>query len=559
MATTSILKKIGKTAGDYVSGLKTLAPDESEMQGIREAQANVGNATPPVAPAPAAPAKPYPQDLLHPSEHYHYGDKPGEKRLDMQGNEIKAYDNGGDVRVVSPMIYDDGGDVAPPNQAQLNTAAVDALGKKPALGDIAKKVLSPNPASPKPVGSVGGVKDEALASPMFMPQTNDQANPADMAAPVLNLTPSALPVFDEGGPVDVNDGQHELAILKHGERVLNPKEAEAYRAGQRSANAEGAPADFAGRVLPNPKGLRPMLDTDAQRDVEPISGGAQMNTNNAPLTNPEGDISNPEAADINPKEQAAAQDPHIAQAAAKHYGLEEQPEAPVVKGTAAERKAIDVDKKQAMSQGNLVKLGTALLNERHLSPMPGEPKVYDAGGDVTPTLTPEQIEQQRLAARLADQSDTRGPQPTAKTTVSTQPDQLTERAPMVPSRPQMTSTPPEFNQGTQGPAKGMEQGAAPPDYPKAQFNRGNEGFTGLMSGKGMEQGTNVPPALARPGLKPMVAEPEQTGTTSAPTVGLRPMPLDPKEAYKAKLKDYDKQIQANLDLELLGVRTQRIA
>lgn len=50
----------------------------------------------------------------------------------------------------------------------------------------------------------------------------------------------------------------------------------------------GAPADFAGRVLSNPNGVKPKLDTDAP-DTDRISGGAKFN------------IDNPPAADVAPK------------------------------------------------------------------------------------------------------------------------------------------------------------------------------------------------------------------------------------------------------------------
>lgn len=43
--------------------------------------------------------------------------------------------------------------------------------------------------------------------------------------------PTAIkaPVYDKGGKVNVNDGQHEVAILKHGERVLTEKQDKEYQ------------------------------------------------------------------------------------------------------------------------------------------------------------------------------------------------------------------------------------------------------------------------------------------------------------------------------------------
>jgi len=561
---------MGTKATDYMHGLKALTPDASDIAGLRESQKNVANNTPTTPPpAPATPATVYPQDKLHPSENYKYGNQGGQKRLDMEGNiiPVPAYDSGRDVRVISPMIYDEGGEVDPAiaagraGQAQGNSMVQSlmaepdvqapdqaALNMPKPVKPAAKLAAKPAPAS----GSVGGVRDQQLDAPQYMQPTNDQLHPVDVAAPsqmtVMTGQPaSALPqmndavpvmdcggnvgiqAYDDGGPVNVNDGQHQLAILKHGEKVLNPREADAYRAGQQAAAAQAAPpAEGA-----SPEGAQP----DAQ--AAPVEG---QPAEGMPQEKPE----------------AATADPHIAQAAAKHYGLEEQPEEPVVKGTAAERKAINVDKKQAMGTGNLVKLGTALLNERHLSPMPTELKVYDDGGYVAPTLTPEQIEQQKLNARLADQNDTRGPQPTAKTTPSV----VSENT--VSARPQMTSG-------------NLEQGAAPPDNFRSQFNHGNGGLTDpadktkLVSGRSMEEGATAPSALKPAGLKPMVA-PEQAAT---PAVGLPSMQMHgetpamptyggpgkavpqgqaipakqlPQDERKAKLKAYDTQIQANLDL-----------
>jgi hypothetical protein len=37
------------------------------------------------------------------------------------------------------------------------------------------------------------------------------------------------PVYDKGGKVNVNDGKHQVAILKHGERVLTEKQDEEYQ------------------------------------------------------------------------------------------------------------------------------------------------------------------------------------------------------------------------------------------------------------------------------------------------------------------------------------------
>jgi len=83
-----------------------------------------------------------------------------------------------------------------------------------------------------------------------------------------------LASYDGGGDVP----EDQVAVVHEGERVLSPEEAEKYRA------EHGAPADFSGRVLPNPNGIKPMLDTEAKPRVDEPMGGAKMQTDNAPLS-----------------------------------------------------------------------------------------------------------------------------------------------------------------------------------------------------------------------------------------------------------------------------------
>jgi hypothetical protein len=42
--------------------------------------------------------------------------------------------------------------------------------------------------------------------------------------------PTDIKTYDKGGKVNVNDGKHEVAILKHGERVLTEKQNKEYEA-----------------------------------------------------------------------------------------------------------------------------------------------------------------------------------------------------------------------------------------------------------------------------------------------------------------------------------------
>ena len=54
------------------------------------------------------------------------------------------------------------------------------------------------------------------------------ANRPDIKEPGVGM--KTIPLYDEGGYVDVNDGKHQVAVLQDGERVLTPDEAEQYRA-----------------------------------------------------------------------------------------------------------------------------------------------------------------------------------------------------------------------------------------------------------------------------------------------------------------------------------------
>ena len=226
--------------------------------------------------------------------------------------------------------------------------------------------------------------------------------------------------YDEGGDVDVNDGQHQLAVLKDGERVLTPEEAEEYK------KEHGAPASFGGRVISNPKGLKPILDTEAQPRTDEPMGGGKMNTENAPLETPKGDISNPTAAEMGgatPTEAGTKELRPYGEFKSEKEKAKEKVEHPGVQtttselpgeeikprgGTPAEQQAIDTDIKSGMGQGvnGLTKIGLAKIHERMLAPAglnqgapgpvvgettptaPGQPGLKPIGGTALTTAVP---------------------------------------------------------------------------------------------------------------------------------------------------------------------------
>src|ERR1700676_210468 len=515
MSSPSIMQRIGTKAKNYVDMAKSLPIDDSTIAGLKASAENVSGQA--LANEPVKDTTTTSPSAIRPMDRY--GSRPGEVRLDSEGN----------VESQQPAkIYDDGGDIPMPNsnaavnQSAVNgaTKAIDALGKKKAPAD------SPD------------VMYESQGALNNIPQVTSSAAPA---MPVMGMPTGAnLPVADQGMNVDVNDGQHQVAILKTGEKVLNPAEADAYRAGQatqmkplgmksnihETMNVDtgkpssylppltpdikptktsyipaydnggdvGAPADFGGRVMPNPHGVKPMLDTEIPPpETERISGGAKMNTDNAPLSNPKGDTSNPLQADVLPPAP-----PQVQAAGMKEAGVQptQQP-APEVKGTDAERKAIEVDKQQAMGSGNLVKLGTAIINERHLKPMANEPKLYDEGGDVN-------VPEDKLKA------------------------------------------PPEFNQGY----KPMTD--AEPAHGVGAQGEGTEPAAQKPAG------VVAPPEMAHTQMKqmqaPQEAAPQPAATPAVATPA--PAPVDPKTAYKAKIADYDTRHQQALDEGTLEGKTK---
>jgi len=309
----------------------------------------------------------------------------------------------------------------------------------------------------------------------------------------------------------------------------------------------GAPADFGGRVLPNPRGIKPMLDTEIPPpETERISGGAKMNTDNAPLTNPKGDTSNPAKTQVIPQVP-----PEVQAAGQKEAGVQSvQQPAPEVKGTDAERTAIEHDKKMAMGSGNLVKLGTALLNERHLKPMTGEPKVYDDGGDVQledKDKTPPEFNQgyRPMVVETGKPAVQATPQHGVEDTGQLTPEQFNQgrnKGAALPSGTTDTATAPS----------GLNQG----QHAMKQMLPPQETATPAAPAGGMRQmSTATPPsqdmyqATAGGALRPGT-EPTGQGETKGQQRDLAKM------EYKAKLADYDQRHQAALDEGTLEGKTK---
>src|SRR5579862_6324458 len=234
--------------------------------------------------------------------------------------DVPVYDNGGDVSTKNFQDIDaiPLGKSAPIQQQNM----YDDGGRGKGVEYGAFKPKSPGFSG----GGVGGSSDLGLSSPKYMPG----GGPVD-AAPSVKYASSALPVYDEGGDVDVNDGKHQVAVLEDGEKVLTPEQAQAYN------QEHGAPADFSGRVLPNPTGVTPQDSESIPLRTENLTGGGKVNMDLAHGT-PEGDISNPQLDTSDSMKQLAA------------------------------GKVIQKDKETAALNGDLVGMGKAVINQQHLTP-----------------------------------------------------------------------------------------------------------------------------------------------------------------------------------------------
>lgn len=354
MATPSILQRLGSKAKDLKDKYDFL-PGDSEVQGLKAIQQNVngtamgqpGEQTAPTTEEPTA-------DKNNPTTRY--GSRPGEVRynVDIDGN-------------LTPV---------------QSTPASPKAGLKPisATYDQGGEVTTDAPVEPSKTAPKSVVKEHMDVD------TGKPASRLPELAPAIKPTPTApiaqlAPVYDDGGDVDVNDGKHQVAVLEDGERVLTPEQNEQYK------KEHGAPADFDGPVLPNPKGLKPILDTEIKPETERLSGGAKMSTDNAPLKTPKGDVSNPLPADIAPEqgreistglkpysqvmdEKQKAKDkvnnPGVQTLGAEPIENEVKPRG----GTLEEQKAVDTDIKNAMGQGvaGMTQLGLAKLHEKLLRP-----------------------------------------------------------------------------------------------------------------------------------------------------------------------------------------------
>ena len=254
--------RIAARAQQLLNQGKTLAtPLDNEAEGFKQKQQMVDQATTPQPKTPEPNYAPVESDKINPSARYGMGK--GELRLDPQGNALNpttpqgmgasgpqrpvpsalmgkgiAYDCGG-------MVYDDGG-------------IVDRV-KKNLGGDEKQKEVDEYNAE------VAAEKKSSAS----------EDRPADVTTPEgMGVKPIQRPkepkeldyrVYDEGGDVSTED-QHTDA----------EKQAAIAQA-TKEVTGQGAPVDFPGMVMPNPKGIKVQSDTDQpEHEQQRLPNGVTM-------------------------------------------------------------------------------------------------------------------------------------------------------------------------------------------------------------------------------------------------------------------------------------------
>lgn len=220
----------------YDQGKALMTPEDSEAESMAEKNANVDQYKNATTAKPtlviAAPAKPSPKDMLSGGG---YGSRPGEQRLDAEGNAVAT---------AKPMMY------APP----VPDPKVSVQNQMRVEGQEAED------------------NDEAIRQATDQNMRNMQQQqlmnqPVAFHAEGGKLDKDKINVVGENGPEEIVGD--EVIPLDHTEN-RNPRYEE--------PEESGAPADFGGRVLPNPTHIKPKWDTEP----DDLNQKAPMNMDNAP-------------------------------------------------------------------------------------------------------------------------------------------------------------------------------------------------------------------------------------------------------------------------------------
>lgn len=322
-------------------------------------------------PSPDAAMKSYAPvaaDRVNPEARYGMHSK--EQRLDDQGNVVdpttpQGMGAAGPKMPVPSALYDKGGVVGRLKKMFSGSEEDKALDEKQ------KNIDEYNAA----------VEAEKAGSEKKEPDPDrpeDVTTPEGMGAKGPKLPePKELSIYDEGGDVSTEDEAAKAAARKQAEEEVKNE-------------SKGAPSDFGGMVIPNPKGIKPQMDTDKpEPDLGYKMQGAKMLTDNAPTDEPT--IKDPQVplrdtgeGQASPVMTEASTRPRTI-AAPRPTGMNVRPSLQdnVPKTTPStidenqvspsgvnpEHAAIiQKDKEDAASKGDLLGLGKAMINERIFAP-----------------------------------------------------------------------------------------------------------------------------------------------------------------------------------------------
>jgi len=121
-------------------------------------------------------------------------------------------------------------------RAKMNRAAMNdpATPTAPAKGAPAKMAPAQGPYGTQ--GKEKRIDTTDMTGPTAI-KTYDRGGVVGGSNIIGGTNGVRTPVYDKGGKVNVNDGKHQLAILKAGERVLTEKQAEKYDKNDPAENA----------------------------------------------------------------------------------------------------------------------------------------------------------------------------------------------------------------------------------------------------------------------------------------------------------------------------------
>lgn len=384
----NMLTRLGGKIGEYYDQAKALvAPDESIAPSLRANGNNVGQYLERDKPQAVA-AQPSPLGMVvvpvdHTATAGAYGSRPGEQRLDLSQvgepaqvastkvRPLGSYASGTPrVPKTGPYMVHEGEMVVPKEQNPNNLPNAGLSGPARPHVNMREVSLTNEDENGQPL--YAGSPEDIQAD---LDRTADQINRQNMMQQQFN---QPMPHYRMGTAYVPED---QMAILHEGEEVV-PKED--------NPNAqEGAPAGFGGPVFENPDHVKVQDDTEsAPHEEQKLSGGAEMNTQMAPLGGPKMDASNPPQNQMETAgKEAAAKTPGTMTGSTQMGGGEAPPaQDDKTKELTKQHEQIQKEKTEASQKGDLVGLGTALIKEREFNKSGPMQEVMKIAG--TPTAFP---------------------------------------------------------------------------------------------------------------------------------------------------------------------------